>query len=46
VVCAGGRAWATQNFGHVAGSSTPDLSSAVPPRDPIVAVQLDGLRCG
>jgi uncharacterized protein YkwD len=46
VVCSGGRAWATQNFGHTAGSSTPDLSSAVPPQDPIVAVQLDGLRCG
>lgn len=44
VVCSGGKAWATQNFGR-ASPSTPNLSSATPPQDPITAVKLDGLVC-
>jgi len=44
VVCSGGQAWATQNFGR-ASSSTPSLSSTTPPQDPITAVKLDGLVC-
>ncbi|HEV8650024.1 MAG TPA: CAP domain-containing protein [Actinomycetes bacterium] len=44
VVCSGGKAWATQNFGR-ASSSTPSLSSTTPPQDPITAVKLDGLVC-
>lgn len=44
VVCSGGKAWATQNFGR-ASSSTPNLSSTTPPQDPITAVRLDGLVC-
>jgi uncharacterized protein YkwD len=44
VVCSGGKAWATQNFGR-ASASTPNLSSTVPSQDPITAVELDGLVC-
>jgi hypothetical protein len=44
VVCSGGKAWATQNFGR-ASASTPNLSSTMPSQDPITAVALDGLVC-
>jgi uncharacterized protein YkwD len=45
VVCDGGRAWATQNFGRLDASSAPPVSSATPPEEPIVATRLDGVRC-
>jgi uncharacterized protein YkwD len=45
VVCSGGRAWATQNFGRLDSSSAPSMSSTTPPEDPIVATRDDGVRC-
>jgi uncharacterized protein YkwD len=45
VVCSGGRAWATQNFGRLDGSDAPPMSEATPPENPIVATALDGLHC-
>jgi uncharacterized protein YkwD len=44
VVCAGGKAWATQNFGRLAASGRA-LSDSVPPAEPIVATAKDGLTC-
>jgi uncharacterized protein YkwD len=45
VVCAGGRAWATQNFGRLDSSSAPSMSSSTPAEEPIVATRDDGVRC-
>jgi uncharacterized protein YkwD len=45
VVCSGGRAWATQNFGRLDNSRAPDMASATPPENPIVATDPDGLSC-
>jgi uncharacterized protein YkwD len=45
VVCSGGRAWATQNFGRLDSSSAPSMSSSTPAEDPIVATRDDGVRC-
>jgi uncharacterized protein YkwD len=45
VVCDGGRAWATQNFGRLDSSRAPAMSSATPPEDPIVALRSDGVHC-
>ena len=45
VVCAGGRAWATQNFGRLDGSNAPSMTSDAPSEEPIVATRLDGVRC-
>ncbi|HZD38914.1 MAG TPA: CAP domain-containing protein [Actinomycetes bacterium] len=45
VVCSGGRAWATQNFGRLDDSSAPDMTSETPPENPIVATDPDGLSC-
>ena len=45
VVCDGGRAWATQNFGRLDSSGAPAMSSATPPEDPIVALRSDGVHC-
>ena len=45
VVCSGGRAWATQNFGRLDNSSAPSMSSSTPAEDPIVATRDDGVRC-
>jgi uncharacterized protein YkwD len=45
VVCDGGRAWATQNFGRLDASRAPPMSSATPPEDPIVALRSDGVHC-
>jgi uncharacterized protein YkwD len=45
VVCDGGRAWATQNFGRLDASRAPPMSSATPPEDPIVATRADGVHC-
>ena len=45
VVCAGGRAWATQNFGRLDNSSAPSMSSSTPAEEPIVATRDDGVRC-
>jgi uncharacterized protein YkwD len=45
VVCDGGRAWATQNFGRLDASRAPPMSSATPSEDPIVATRADGLHC-
>jgi uncharacterized protein YkwD len=45
VVCDGGRAWATQNFGRLDSSRAPAMSSATPPEDPIVALRTDGVHC-
>jgi len=45
VVCSGGRAWATQNFGRLDSSSAPPMSSAIPAEEPIVATRNDGVRC-
>ena len=45
VVCDGGRAWATQNFGRLDDSRAPALSSAMPAEEPVVATRLDGVRC-
>jgi uncharacterized protein YkwD len=45
VVCSGGRAWATQNFGRLDSSSAPSMGSSTPAEDPIVATRADGRRC-
>jgi uncharacterized protein YkwD len=45
VVCDGGRAWATQNFGRLDSSRAPTMSSATPSEDPIVATRTDGVHC-
>jgi uncharacterized protein YkwD len=45
VVCSGGRAWATQNFGRLDGSSAPSMGSGTPAEQPIVATRNDGVRC-
>ena len=45
VVCSGGRAWATQNFGRLDSSSAPSMGSATPAEEPIVATRNDGVRC-
>jgi uncharacterized protein YkwD len=45
VVCSGGRAWATQNFGRLDSSSAPSMSSTTPAEQPIVATRDDGVRC-
>jgi uncharacterized protein YkwD len=45
VVCAGGRAWATQNFGRRDSSNAPSMSSGTPAEEPIVATRADGVRC-
>jgi uncharacterized protein YkwD len=45
VVCSGGRAWATQNFGRLDDSKAPDMTSSTPAEEPIVATALDGLSC-
>jgi uncharacterized protein YkwD len=45
VVCSGGRAWATQNFGRLDSSDAPSMSSSTPAEEPIVATRVDGVRC-
>jgi len=45
VVCSGGRAWATQNFGRLDSSSAPSMASSTPAENPIVATRDDGVRC-
>jgi uncharacterized protein YkwD len=45
VVCSGGRAWATQNFGRLDNSNAPSMSSSTPAEEPIVATRADGVRC-
>src|SRR5918995_970019 len=45
VVCSGGRAWATQNFGRLDSSGAPSMSSSTPAEQPIVATRNDGVRC-
>jgi uncharacterized protein YkwD len=45
VVCSGGRAWATQNFGRLDSSGAPPMSSSTPAEEPIVATRNDGVRC-
>ena len=45
VVCSGGRAWATQNFGRLDNSGAPSMSSSAPAEEPIVATRNDGVRC-
>jgi uncharacterized protein YkwD len=45
VVCSGGRAWATQNFGRLDSSNAPSMSSSEPAEQPIVATRSDGVRC-
>jgi uncharacterized protein YkwD len=45
VVCSGGRAWATQNFGRLDDSKAPAMTSDTPPENPIVATAADGLSC-
>jgi len=45
VVCSGGRAWATQNFGRLDASGAPSMSSRTPAEEPIVATRADGVRC-
>jgi uncharacterized protein YkwD len=45
VVCSGGRAWATQNFGRLDSSSAPSMATSTPPENPIVATRDDGVRC-
>jgi uncharacterized protein YkwD len=45
VVCSGGRAWATQNFGRLDSSNAPSMSSSTPAEEPIVATRSDGVRC-
>jgi uncharacterized protein YkwD len=44
VVCAGGRAWATENFGRLSPGAPP-FSDSTPPTEPIVATGKDGLTC-
>lgn len=45
VVCADGRAWATEDFGRLDNSTAPPMTSAVPPQNPIVATRIDSLHC-
>jgi uncharacterized protein YkwD len=45
VVCSGGRAWATQNFGRLDSSGAPSMGSSTPAEEPIVATRNDGVRC-
>ncbi len=45
VVCSGGRAWATQDFGRLDASKAPAMTSDTPPENPIVATAKDGLSC-
>ena len=45
VVCSGGRAWATQNFGRLDNSGAPSMGSSTPAEQPIVATRNDGVRC-
>jgi len=45
VVCDGGRAWATQNFGRLDSSRAPPMTSATPSEDPIVATRTDDVHC-
>jgi uncharacterized protein YkwD len=45
VVCDGGRAWATQNFGRLDASGAPSMSSGTPSEDPIVATRSDRVHC-
>src|SRR4029453_2909681 len=45
VVCSGGRAWATQNFGRLDNSSAPSMGSSTPAEQPIVATRKHGGRC-
>jgi uncharacterized protein YkwD len=45
VVCSGGRAWATQNFGRLDSSNAPSMNSGTPAEQPIVATRSDGVRC-
>jgi uncharacterized protein YkwD len=45
VVCSGGRAWATQNFGRLDSSGAPSMGSSTPAEEPIVATRSDGVRC-
>jgi uncharacterized protein YkwD len=45
VVCSGGRAWATQNFGRLDSSNAPSMSSGTPAEEPIVATRSDSVRC-
>jgi uncharacterized protein YkwD len=45
VVCSGGRAWATQNFGRLDNSGAPSMGSSTPAEEPIVATRSDGVRC-
>jgi uncharacterized protein YkwD len=45
VVCSGGRAWATQNFGRLDSSNAPSMSSSTPAEEPIMATRADGVRC-
>ncbi len=45
VVCSGGRAWATQNFGRLDSSRAPSMGSSTPAEEPIVATRDDGVRC-
>ena len=44
VVCSGGKAWATQNFGRLSASAPP-LTDSTPATEPIVATAKDGLSC-
>ncbi len=45
VVCANGRAWATENFGRLSNSTAPAMTSTVPPENPITATRVDALHC-
>jgi len=45
VVCDGGRAWATQNFGRLDASRAPPMTSGTPSEDPVVATRSDGVHC-
>jgi uncharacterized protein YkwD len=45
VVCDGGRAWATQNFGRLDASNASAMTSSTPSEDPIVATRSDGVHC-
>jgi uncharacterized protein YkwD len=44
VVCSGGKAWATQNFGRLSASA-PALTDSTPAAEPVVATTKDGLTC-
>jgi uncharacterized protein YkwD len=45
VVCANGRAWATEDFGRLDNSTAAPMTSATPPENPIVATRVDSLHC-